>query len=293
MEAEITPEEFVGSVRDSAERFETPCGVGTIVWRKWGRGRPLLFLHGAHGAWSHWIRNIPYFARSRAVWAPDLPGYGDSAMPTDPTTGDGVVAALVEGMRSLFAAEAPIDVVGFSFGGVMATHVAALAPALVNRLILVDTGGLGTPSGKRPMTSIKNAATPADLNAAHRANLRMMMINQDRNIDDLAVYIQATNAPRGRLDPRSLVMPDRMLHSLPRSSTRVDAIWGEFDGPHPDPAVQCEALRRLRPQAQFRIIPGVGHWAMFEGADAFNAVLDDLLNTDGEVQPGPDQMVGQ
>jgi pimeloyl-ACP methyl ester carboxylesterase len=32
-------------------------------------------------------------------------------------------------------------------------------------------------------------------------------------------------------------------------------------------------LQELRPGTPFEIMPGVGHWVMYEAADAFNALL--------------------
>ena len=59
----------------TAERFETPCGDGRMVWRSWGSGRPILLLHGGAGSWRHWIRTLPALSHRR-VLAPDTPGLG-------------------------------------------------------------------------------------------------------------------------------------------------------------------------------------------------------------------------
>jgi pimeloyl-ACP methyl ester carboxylesterase len=32
-----------------------------VVWRSWGSGPPLLLLHGLHGSWMHWVRNVAAF----------------------------------------------------------------------------------------------------------------------------------------------------------------------------------------------------------------------------------------
>src|SRR5438105_15238829 len=48
-----------------------------------GEGPPLLFVHGHSGRWANWLENIPHFARTRRVVAPDLPGFGASEMPAD------------------------------------------------------------------------------------------------------------------------------------------------------------------------------------------------------------------
>jgi pimeloyl-ACP methyl ester carboxylesterase len=64
----------------------TPCGTGSMVWRVWGNARPLVLLLGASGSWTHWIRNIATFAARFRVFVPDLPGFGNSDMPSEPHT---------------------------------------------------------------------------------------------------------------------------------------------------------------------------------------------------------------
>ena len=76
----------VDALRRAAERSETPCGDGAMVWQRWGPrgGKPVLLLHGGSGSWTHWVRNIEPLARpAMTVWVPDLPGFGDSAAPPD------------------------------------------------------------------------------------------------------------------------------------------------------------------------------------------------------------------
>ena len=37
------PAAIVADFERRAQRFETPCGDGALVWRAWGSGPPLLF----------------------------------------------------------------------------------------------------------------------------------------------------------------------------------------------------------------------------------------------------------
>jgi len=62
----------------AAERFETPCGAGYLVWRKWGSGPTVIFCHGGSGSWTHWCRTIPVVSKTHTVYAVDLPGLGPS-----------------------------------------------------------------------------------------------------------------------------------------------------------------------------------------------------------------------
>jgi pimeloyl-ACP methyl ester carboxylesterase len=73
-------------------------------------------------------------------------------------------------------------------------------------------------------------------------------------------------------------LPDKLLSVLPRVSVQIDAIWGEYDNPHPDPAAQEAVLRRFQPELDFRVIPGAGHWSMYENPAAFDHAVQDLLS---------------
>ncbi|WP_162986881.1 alpha/beta fold hydrolase [Sphingomonas paeninsulae] len=248
-----------------------------MVWHSWGKGPPLVLLHGAHGSWMHWIRNISYLEKHFSVFAPDLPGYGGSSLPQRPDDADSFAEAIAQGIRALIHFDAPVDVVGFSLGGVLATHLAAIAPDIVGRLILVGTGGLDTPTGPMPTISYRGLSAADDIIAAHRQNLLAIMLHHPENVDPLALYLQSINIPLARVNPRPLVMPDRLLHVLPRTDVPIDAIWGEFDGPHPNPEVQHDVLKRFRPDLEFRVVKGSGHWVMYEGAEVFNRELGSLL----------------
>lgn len=266
----------VADVERRARRFETPCGDGVLVWRAWGGGPPVLLAHGSHGGWSHWIRNIDALATGRTVWAPDLPGYGESA-PAEREDQDAIADALAQGLRQLVGPELPLDVVGFSFGGVACAYLAANHPELVRRLIIVGSGGLDTPVGHIEMQRLRGLEGEARRDVL-RANLLALMLHHRDSVDELALHLQVTNGQRARLDPSPLVLPDKLLQALPRITAQIDAIWGEHDRPHPVAAGQEPVLRRFQPALEFRVIADAGHWAMYERPAAFNQTLLELLD---------------
>jgi len=57
-----------------AARHDVPFDNGTMRWRRFGSGRPLVLVHGGHGSWLHWVRNIAALSASHELWIPDLPG---------------------------------------------------------------------------------------------------------------------------------------------------------------------------------------------------------------------------
>ena len=258
------------------ERIETPCGDGTMVWRVWGQGEPLVLAHGAQGSWQHWVRNVDSLAKMRRVIAADLPGHGESAMPATPDH-PGVAGALARGLEAIVGPGTPVDLCGFSFGGVVLAHLAAFHPQLARRLILVGCGGLGTPKGDIDIRRISGLRGD-ERRAALKANLLGLMLHHPDSADDLAIHMLLPNAKSARLFTPDMVLPDKLLRILPRVPCRVDAIWGAFDRPHPDPALQAKALRSVCPEAGFEVVPDAGHWAMYERPEAFERALWTLLD---------------
>lgn len=94
----------------------------------------LLAVHGltGHGArWRHVAGQLP----ETTVAAPDLIGHGHSSWAA-PWTIDANVAALIGLLED--GARGPVVVVGHSFGGAIALHLAAARPDLFHSVVLLD-----------------------------------------------------------------------------------------------------------------------------------------------------------
>jgi len=274
--AGLDPAAFVAAVEARGRRVETPCGDGSLVWRIWGEGEPVVLSHGAQGAWSHWIANVDALAGERMVIAVDMPGHGDSAMPPTPDHA-GISGALAAGLRQIVPDRLPVDLVGFSFGGVGFAYLAALHPDIARRVILVGCGGLDTPPGEVRLGRV-GGLVGEERKAALKANLLGLMLHAPEAADDLAIHLLEKNARASRLTlAADLVLPDKLAKVLPRVRVPVDAIWGAHDRPHPAPELQEAVIRRTHPQCDFRVIADAGHWAMYEQPEAFNAALLDML----------------
>ncbi|PEQ14054.1 alpha/beta hydrolase [Novosphingobium sp. PC22D] len=272
------PAAILAELDARARRIETPCGEGSMVWRVWGEGEPLVLGHGAQGSWQHWVRNIDaYVAAGRMVIALDLPGHGDSAMPAR-SDHAGVAGPMAHGLREILGARLPVDICGFSLSGTAFAYMAAFHPGVARRLVLVGCGGLDTPHGAIDLGRVSGLTGEAR-RARLKANLNGLMLHDPDSADDLAIAMLLPNAKAARLDISGFVLPDKLLRILPEVAAPVDAIWGEFDRPHPDPAMQEAALRSVRPQAGFRVVEGAGHWAMYERPAAFDAALLGILAT--------------
>lgn len=272
--------DFVAGVAAEAQRLETPCGDGAMVWRVWGSGPPLVLLHGGYGSWTHWIRNVIPLSRAFTVAAPDLPGLGESATPPEPHTAEGLARIIANGLDSVLPGHAALRIAGFSFGGVLGGHVAALLSDRVRMFTIVGSNGLGLVRQPTDLRRAPENASETDILAVVRHNLGALMIADPAKIDELAVYIQSQNAPRGRVKSRRFSRADTLARALPQVKARLDGIWGERDATaYPHLEERARALRNVQPGARFEVIPGAGHWVQYEAADRFNLLLAEFAVT--------------
>jgi pimeloyl-ACP methyl ester carboxylesterase len=216
-------------------------------------------------------------SRAFTVAAPDLPGLGESAAPPEPHTAEGLAGIVVEGLDIVFRGPAGLHIAGFSFGGVLGGHVAAQLGDCVRTFTIVGSNGLGLVRQPTELRRLPEGASEPEALAVARHNLAALMIADPSKIDELAVYIQAQNAPRGRVKSRRFSRADSLARALPLIKARIDGIWGARDAtayPHLDD--RARALRNIQPDARFEVIPGAGHWVQYEAADEFNPLLADI-----------------
>ena len=279
--AEISAETraFVAGIAAEAERVETPCGGGRMVWRMWGAGPPLVLFHGGYGSWTHWIRNVLPLSRMFTVVAPDLPGLGESATPPEPHTAEGLAGIVVDGLDIVLPGHEQLHLAGFSFGGVLGGHVAAQLGERVRAFTVVGSNGLGLVRQPTDLKRVPAGAATEEALGTHRHNLGALMIADPAKIDELAVYLQSTNAPRGRVKSRRFSRADTLVRALPLIKARLDGIWGGRHAtayPHLDE--RARTLRSFQPGARFEIIEGAGHWVQYEAADRFNPLLAEIVS---------------
>ena len=271
------PEAFLERLDASAKRSETPCGEGTMAWREWGEGEPLVLLHGGSGSWRHWAKNIEALAKHRRVIVPDLPGLGESHMPP-PVDSPAPVGAIVrQGIAKVLGEETRYDLAGFSFGALLAGHVASQARDELRSVTLVGAGALGLNRPRTDLMKIRDKQGEARV-AAHKHNLRTLMVADDATIDPLALVIQEYNTVHSRFRSRGFASSTSLKDAIGSAQAPVALIYGERDAiAWPEMEKRFVALREVQPEAWTGVIPGAGHWVAYEAPEAFNAMLLEML----------------
>jgi pimeloyl-ACP methyl ester carboxylesterase len=257
-----------------------------------GEGPVLLLIHGMAGTCENWRDVIEPLARHHTVIAPDLPGHGLSAG----GSGDYSLGNLASGLRDLLLVlgHERATIVGHSLGGGIAMQFSYQFPEMVERLVLVSSGGLGL----EVSPVLRAAALPgADLFIAATATTGQKIGGAiGRGLLKIGMKPAADVAEVAR-GYGSLAEPDRRKAFLATlrsvvgtEGQRVSAadrfylaeevpvliVWGARDPIIP--ASHGEDAHRALPGSELEIFDGVGHLPQVEQPSRFITVLEDFLS---------------
>lgn len=258
------------------EHRDVPYEGGTVRWYGTGQGRPLVLVHGGHGRWLHWLRNIDALSRDHQVWVPDLPSYGASSTLPEPAGLPQLLRATIDTLDQLVGAGTSIDLAGFSFGGVVSANIAAQR-GNVRRLAFVGSGGHGTPR-RQSLTLVnwRRSVDERDVLADLHHNLLALMLHDEAAIDPLALAIHRNACLNTRFRSKRVSQGSELGAALQAVEVPIRFLWGEHDVTA-QPGVAAAGLIEGHAQRRLQVIEGAGHWAQFERADAVNRALGDFF----------------
>lgn len=257
-----------------------------------GDGPPLVLLHGDGDSAVSWRWVLPHLARTHRVYAPDLPGFGDSAKPPadySPAFFASFVAAFLDTLGHARAV-----VAGNSLGGLVALRLALGDPARVTALGLVNSAGLGRavnpgllplilPGGgelaiawsKTPLGAEQRAWWRATLLFARPERVPAAWLAEQDRLARLPGFLEATVVSlRAVFDLGG--QREVLLEQLPRLPMRTLVVWGRDDLVFPEGQARA-AVERLQ-QGSLALIPDCGHLPHVERPDLFAAALGRFLD---------------
>ncbi|WP_129975826.1 alpha/beta fold hydrolase [Rhodococcus sp. Q1] len=252
-----------------------------------GDGIPVLLLHGSGAgvsAWANWRGLIPALAEQHRVIAPDLVGFGYTTLP-DPVrfeifdTWIDQILALLDGL------EIPkVHVVGNSFGGGLALHLAVRHPQRLGRIVLMGAGGVQfdfTPEldalwGYTP--SVENMKKIMDIMAYDRSlvtdELAELRYRATIRPGAQEAFEQVFPAPRQRwLDAQ--IVPDEDLAAIEHE---VLILHGRED--RVVPVAASQKMFGLIPNSQLHVFGKCGHWTQIEHAARFRQLVSAFFAED-------------
>jgi pimeloyl-ACP methyl ester carboxylesterase len=276
----------------SEARVKTATVHGrSVSYLEAGEGPVLLLVHGIAGTCENWREVVEPLARHHTVIAPDLPGHGISEV----GGGDYSLGALASGLRDLLLAlgHERATVAGHSLGGGIAMQLAYQFPEMVERLVLVSSGGLG------PEVSpvLRAAALPgADLFISLTAGgggrvgsmlgrgLAAIGLRPSADVAEVARGYASLADPARRaafLDTLRAVVGTRgqRVHAGDRlylaEAVPVLIVWGARDSIIP--VRHGEDAAEAIPGSRLEIFEDAGHLPQLEAPGRFIAVLERFL----------------
>lgn len=110
---------------------------GIVHYEVYGRGRPVILLHGWLGSWGLWQETMAYLGKSYRTYALDFWGFGESGKKRETYAVQDFVSLVDQFMDQLGIAQAPL--VGHSMGGTVSLSVAIKYPHRVSKVVVVGS----------------------------------------------------------------------------------------------------------------------------------------------------------
>jgi pimeloyl-ACP methyl ester carboxylesterase len=266
----------------------------SVAYRQAGSGPVVVLVHGITSSSATWERVIPDLARRFTVIAPDLAGHGESDKPK----GDYSLGAHASTVRDLLLAlgHERATFVGHSLGGGIVLQLSYQFPERCERLVLVDSGGLG-----REVSLLLRAATLPGSELVLPFLAATRLLDAGARVGDLLgrlglhVPTDLEEMARGHSTLGDREARAAFVHTL-RSvvepgGQRVDAsnrlylaqhipfllIWGERDSIIP--VSHGRAAHEQLPGSRLEVFEHSGHFPQLDEPERFLEVLVDFIDS--------------
>lgn len=253
---------------------------GILHYEVFGRGKPVILLHGWLGSWGLWQETMTFLGRSFRTYAMDFWGFGESGKKRDTYRVTDFVSMVDQFMGQLGIQKAPL--VGHSMGGTVSLMAAIRYPQRVEKVTVIGSPIVGSSLswllklfGRRLIASI----THHNLWAL-RLGFRILaplycrdrrwpqMMNRDLSQTTLESFLISIASLR-----ETDLRPD-----LPKIQVPVMGLYGDRDIVV-DPK-QWQPLKAGVPQARIVRFPTAGHFIMLDEPVEFRNHLMNFLENE-------------
>lgn len=239
-----------------------------------GSGPALVLVHGlGSNATQDWSRLLGPLARRFHVYAPDLPGFGESERPA---AADYSIPMQVQAVREFMEAKGVrrARLAGVSMGGWIVSRLAGEHPELVERLVAVDAAGMRPDRPDIPAEVL----LPRD-----EAGVRRLVATVRHNAPvppwfvarDILRHLRRQEWVTRRALESMEQGRDWLDGTLRRADMPVLVVWGRQDALIP--VAYGVRLAAEFPRAQLSLLDGCGHVPMSDCPEAFDRAVIPFL----------------
>lgn len=233
-----------------------------------GTKTPIVFLHGWRSEGNVWEQAITALSsQGTPCYALDLPGFGQSELPKAPFSVTNYAQVVTEFIKKMELKK--VVVMGHSFGGRIAIKLASQNASLIEKLVLVDSGGIRNPSwGRSAKTVAAKIAKP--IFKLPGTKILREKIYVTIGADDYTATPELT--------PTYLkVIEEDLQTDLAKITTPTLIIWGADDTA--TPLSDGKRMHELVKGSVLEILPSAGHFSFLDKPVEFLEVLNKFLIT--------------
>lgn len=264
-------------MNDEIHTNQTTLQGESLFYREAGQGLPVVLLHAGIADSRMWLDQMRAWRNDFHLVAPDLPGFGQSAIPNRPFSYLNGIAGLLDVLEL-----DSVWLVGASFGGRLALDFCLESLKQVRGLVLVSplVSGLDTGPDIAAFSQREQELLEAgDIQAATELNLRTWVDGPQRSPKDVNGQIRWLVANM-QMQAFQMPAPPNARALWPETSAgerlmevRVPTliVTGNLD--LPVVADHARQLAERLPEAEVATIPGTAHLPSLEQPEAFNLLV--------------------
>ena len=236
---------------------------GVVHYEYFGRGRPLVFLHGWLGSWRYWVPVMDALSEEYRVYAFDLWGFGDSDKSQDRydlQSYTSLLGAFIDELGIL----GPVPLVGHALGASIAVEYARQRPDQVDRIMAISLP-LGLDSVNQRLVSGGGSFVS-----------RVIGREQGESYESVKSEFSRT-APEAIAQSVRSVLRMNLRATLRQLEMPLLLVYGEQDNVvTPRNAAQFAGVNNTVRTMQ---LPQCRHFPMLDRSSQFNRLLQDFLRT--------------
>lgn len=253
---------------------------GILHYEVFGRGKPVILLHGWLGSWGLWQETMTFLGYSFRTYAMDFWGFGESGKKRDTYRVTDFVSMVDQFMEQLGIQQAPL--VGHSMGGTVSLMTAIQFPHRVEKVTVIGSPIVGSSLswmlklfGRRPIAYIMHHNL-----WALRLGFRILapLYSRDPNWPQMMNRDLSQTTLESFLISIASLRETDLRAELPQIRVPVMGMYGDRDIVV-DPK-QWQPLQACVPHARIERFPTAGHFIMLDEPADFRARLIDFLVDD-------------